>query len=281
MFSATETEAAHEVATHTEEAFDPASSIMHHILDSNEFELPWFEHAAIPLPHMELFGQDLSITKHVIMLWVAAIVLFIGLRLAVRQAKQPVPHGWRNAVEVLVLFIRDQVVRPAIPHNAERYLNYVLTTFFFILTCNLIGLIPGSATATGNISVTASLAFVAFVVIQFGGIREYGLFGHIKNLTPPGLPLLLRPLIFPIELLTQFVRPFALTIRLFANMMGGHVVILAFISLIFIISAWVAPVSVMLAVFVYFLEIMVAFLQAYIFTVLTANFIGMSVHVAH
>jgi len=122
---------------------------------------------------------------------------------------------------------------------------------------------------------------IAFLVIQVSGIREYGLFRHLKNLVPPGLPVLLVPLMFVLELMTQFVRPFALTIRLFANMMAGHVVILAFIFLIFILGVFVAPISVFFALFVHFLEILVAFLQAYIFTMLTAQFISMSVHPAH
>jgi len=176
------------------------------------------------------------------------------------------------------------VARKSIAHGAERYVSYLMTTFFFILACNLFGLIPGMATATGNISVTAGLAIIAFVVIQASGIREFGLLQHMKNLVPPGLPLWLIPIMFALELLSMFIKPFALCIRLFANMMAGHVVILAFISLIFILNqVWfaVAPLSIAFALFVYVLEILVAFLQAYIFTMLTAQFIGMSVHPAH
>jgi len=152
------------------------------------------------------------------------------------------------------------------------------------LTCNLLGLVPGMATATGNISVTAGLALMAFFMIQLGGIREYGVIQHFKNLVPHGLPIWLVPIMFALELLSTFIKPFALCIRLFANMMAGHVVILAFISLIFILSEFwyaVAPLSVAFSLFVYLLEILVAFLQAYIFTMLTAQFIGMSVHPAH
>jgi F-type H+-transporting ATPase subunit a len=164
-----------------------------------------------------------------------------------------------------------------------------LTAFFFILTCNLLGLVPSMATATGNISVTAGLAGVAFVMIQAGGIREYGVIKHFKNLVPPGLPLWLIPIMFALEILSMLIKPFALCIRLFANMMAGHVVILAFISLIFILSAMfspvvgvaVSPLAVGFALFVNLLEMFVALLQAYIFTMLTAQFIGMSVHPAH
>jgi len=283
-------EHAAEAVEHAEQGFDAGSTIIHHVLDHKieSIGIP-FTDVAIPLPHMEVGGVDLSITKHVVMMWLAFGVLFLLFRLAVRSAKDPVPRGLRNALEVLVVFIRDEVARRAIPTHAEQYTPFLLSTFFFIAACNLLGLVPFMATATGNISVTAGLAFIAFVVIQLGGIREFGLVKHIGNLMPPGLPLWLMPLIFLIEVLSQFIRPFALCIRLFANMMAGHVVILAFISLIFImatlfspVAGWgVAPISVAFTLFVYFLELLVAFLQAFIFTMLTAQFIGMSVHPEH
>jgi F-type H+-transporting ATPase subunit a len=193
-------------------------------------------------------------------------------------------------MEVVIRFIRDEVARKAIHGaDADRYTPYLLTTFFFILACNLLGLIPGSATATGNISVTAGLALMAFVMIQFAGIRNYGPIKHVKNLVPEGLPLWLIPLMFVLEVLSSFIKPFALCVRLFANMMAGHVVILAFISLIFILGdvfsepvGWLAsPVAVGFALFVHFLELLVATVQAYIFTILTATFMGMSAHPAH
>jgi F-type H+-transporting ATPase subunit a len=223
------------------------------------------------------------------MMWIACTILFILFGLASRRRKEAVPRGLRNMLEVLMLFIRDEVARKSIPVGADRFVGYLLTTFFFILACNLLGLVPAMATATGNISVTAGLALIAFVMIQFGGIREYGLIKHFKNLVPHGLPIWLIPIMFALELLSMFIKPFALCIRLFANMMAGHVVILAFISLIFILGSdfspaiglAASPVAVGFALFVYLLEILVALLQAYIFTMLTAQFIGMSVHPAH
>ncbi|HXV74994.1 MAG TPA: F0F1 ATP synthase subunit A [Candidatus Polarisedimenticolaceae bacterium] len=288
MLSGTETEAAQQAAEHAEQGFDPGSSILHHILDANEIEV-FVPTLKIHLPQLELFGVDVSITKHVVMMWVAALLLIGLTRVAVRQCGDPVPRGLRNAFEVLVLFIRNEVARKSIGAGADRYVPYLLTTFFFILSCNLLGLMPGAATATGNISVTAALAIVAFVVIQLGGIGEHGLIRHFANLVPHGLPFWLVPIMFVLELLSTFIKPFALCIRLFANMMAGHVVILAFISLIFILGAMFSPVvglaasplAVFFALFVYVLEILVAFLQAYIFTMLTANFVGMSVHPAH
>lgn len=271
-----------QAAEHATEAFDPGASIMHHILDSKEFELPFLD--AVPLPQIHVFGQDLSITKHVLMMWLAASILLFLFYRAARQVRHPVPRGLRNMLEVLIVFIRDEVGRKSIPHHADRFTGYLLTTFFFILTCNLLGLVPLMSAATGNISVTATLALIAFSVIQYSGIKEFGLIKHLKNLVPHGLPLVLAPVMFFLEFLSMFIKPFALCIRLFANMMAGHVVILAFISLIFILNqVWyaVAPLSVAFALFVNVLEILVALIQAYIFTMLTAQFIGMSVHPAH
>jgi F-type H+-transporting ATPase subunit a len=255
---------------------DIGAQIMHHVMDNDVFDIGPLH---IPLPHIEMFGQDFSITKHVVMMWLAAGVLIGSIVVAARRAHEPVPRRFRSVIEVFVLFIRDEVARKTLHGQADRYVGYLLTTFFFILACNLLGLIPGMATATGNISVTAALALIAFLQIQWGGIRENGLLGHIKHLVPGGVPLWLAPLMFVVEFLGMLVKPFALCIRLFANMMAGHVVILAFISLIFILgSIWVAPFAVAFALFINVLEVMIALIQAYIFTVLTSTFIGMSIH---
>ena len=279
---------AQQATGHEASEFNAGESILHHILDAHELDVPFFPNVKIPLPQIHLpawlGGYDISITKHVVMMWIASAVLLVAVALAARRRREAVPTGLRNMLEVIILFLRDEVARKSIPHGADRFVGYLMTTFFFILSCNLLGLVPGLATATGNISVTATLAVIAFVVIQYGGIREYGLVQHFKNLVPQGLPSWLIPIMLPLDLLSTFIRPFALCIRLFANMMAGHVVILAFITLIFILKqAWfaVAPMSVAFALFVYLLEILVAFLQAYIFTMLTAQFIGMSVHPAH
>jgi F-type H+-transporting ATPase subunit a len=282
MSAVVEPEAVAEVVTHVEEEFDAGATIMHHILDSHEIEIPFGGGATIPLPHLDLLGFDISITRNVVMMWIASVILFVILMLAARRAKDPVPRGLRAALEVLILFIRDDIARRAIDKNPDRYVGYLLTTFFFILSCNLLGLVPGMSTATGSISVTAGLAVMAFVMIQGAGIREYGLVGHFKNLVPHGLPLPVVAMIVPVEIIGMFAKPFALCIRLFANMSAGHVVIVSFISLIFILkTAWVATVSVPFVLFIDLLELLIAFIQAYIFTVLTALFIGMSAHPAH
>jgi F-type H+-transporting ATPase subunit a len=275
--TATETETAHGAVEHAAEAaYNPGADIIHHIQDAETFwGLGW---------HIELFGQDFSITKHVIMMWIAAAFLLFIFSWAARKAKEPVPKGTRNVLEIFMLFIRDEIARKAMGPGGDRFVGYLMTTFFFILTCNLLGLVPGMATATGNISVTAALALIAFAVIQGAGIKEFGLVGHYKNLVPSGIPMWLLPIMIPIEFLGMLIKPFALAIRLFANMMAGHVVILALISLIFILKdVWyvAAPFAVAFTLFMNLLELLVAALQAYIFTMLTAQFIGMSVHPAH
>ena len=266
------------VAESAEEEFNVSASIIHHIMDSKEIPIP-FTHASIPLPEIYLFGQDFSITMHVVMMWIAALLLLTVFGLAARRIHDPVPRGIRNAMEMMMVFVRDEIARKSIGEGADRFVGYLMTTFFFILTCNLLGLIPGMATATGNISVTAGLALVAFIMIQGSGIRKFGLVGHYRHLAPAGLPGWLKPLMVFVEFLGMLIKPFSLCIRLFANMMAGHVVILALISLIFILGTiWVAPVSVAFSLFIYLLELLVSFIQAFIFTMLTAQFIGMSVH---
>jgi F-type H+-transporting ATPase subunit a len=259
-------------------AYDP-SAIVHHVEDAHYIDIPFV--TRIELPHWEIAGYDVSITKHVVMLWIVSVLLLVLLRLAVRRASDPVPRGLRNALEILILFVRDDVAKRTIGHGFEPFLPYLLTTFFFILTANLVGMVPGMATATGNLSVTAALAVVAFFMFQWAGIREHGVVAHFKHLVPPGLPVFILPVMIVVEVLSMLVRPFALCIRLFANMMAGHLVIGAFISLILLFGVFMAPPSIAFALFIHFLELLVAFLQAYIFTVLTSQFIALSVHPAH
>ncbi len=270
-----------EAAGQAQQGFNAGEHILHHILDSNQIEIP-FTTIVVQLPRIQVAGYDFSITRNVVMMWIAGALLLVVLGLAARRSKDPVPRGLRNLLEMLIVFVRDEIARKNIPHHADRYVGYLLSTFFFILTCNLLGLVPGFSTATSGISVTAGLAIMAFVMIQVSGMREYGVLGHFRNLLPHGLPAWLIPIMLPVEFLGMFTKPFALCVRLFANMTAGHVVILSLISLIFIMkTAYMAAVSVPFALFIYLLEILVAFLQAYIFTMLTSLFIGMSVHPAH
>lgn len=223
------------------------------------------------------FGSlDMTPTKHVIMMWLASAVLLLVVFGALRK-KAIVPKGLYNFVELLVAFVRNELAVPNIgKENADRFLPYLLTAFFFILFVNLFGLLPFSATATANINVTVCLALFTFVITQYAAIRSMGLGGYLGHLTG-GVPKSLWPLWFimiPVEFLGLFTKPFALTVRLFANMVAGHFVILALLGLIFAISVWVAPASVALALAIFMLELFVAFVQAYIFTMLSSLFIG-------
>lgn len=256
--------------------------ILHHIMDSRtldflpigEFHIPQF-----PL----LFGIDITPTKHVIFMWLSALlVLLIFSIVASKYKKSIVPKGIANFFEILVVFVRDEIARPTIGHHYEKFLPYLLTVFFFILFGNFLGLIPFSATFTSNIAVTASLALMTFVVTQFGGMRNNGVFGYLKGLVPHGIPSWMLVIMIPVEILGLFTKPFALAIRLFANMIAGHTVILALIGLIFFMQTiFVAPVSIGFALFIYMLEILVSLIQAYIFTMLSSLFIGMAVHQDH
>jgi F-type H+-transporting ATPase subunit a len=257
------------------------TTLLNHVYDSRYLELPFYHNPdptkhGIALPQFELYGIDMSITKHVVFLWLAAFILVVTLSIIARKnLKNKVPRGLGNLVEVFVLFVRDEIVIPNMGTGGVKYLPYLLTNFFFILLMNLLGLIPYGASATGNISVTAGLAIIAFLMIQVSAIRAQGLGHYLAHLTG-GVHWTLWPIMIPIEVLGLFTKPFALCIRLFANMTGGHIVILALIGLIFIFKSFaVAPISVAFALGIYMLELFVSFLQAYIFTMLTSLFMGL------
>jgi F-type H+-transporting ATPase subunit a len=275
--------AGHAAATETpgpHGAFDAGESIFHHLSDSQILELPVV--GEVRLPTLHLGGYDLPITRHAVMMWVACAVILLVLWLATRR-RTLAPKGIHNVLEAIVVFVRDELARKNIGHHGDRFVPYLLSTFVFILACNLLGLIPYMATPTGNIGVTAGLAGMAFLMIQVAGMREHGVVGHWKNLVPHGMPVWLLPIMIPVEILGMFTKPFALCVRLFANMTAGHVAILSLISLVFILkAAWVGAVlSVPFSLFISGIELLVAFLQAYIFTMLTSLFIGMSVHPQH
>ncbi len=219
---------------------------------------------------------DASITKHVIYLWLAAVLLCIlAISVARRNSRRLVPSGFGNLMEMVVIFVRDEIVLPNMGQGGIRYMPYLLTTFFFILFMNLLGLIPYGASSTGNVNVTAGLAIIAFFMIQASAIRAQGLGHYLAHLTG-GVHWSLWPIMIPIEILGLFTKPFALCIRLFANMIGGHIVIVSLIGLIFIFKSYfVAAAPIGFAVGINFLELFVAFLQAYIFTMLTSLFMGL------
>ncbi|MFA5975039.1 MAG: F0F1 ATP synthase subunit A [Elusimicrobiota bacterium] len=256
-----------------------AELLEHHILDHRI-------HYLFPIGTIPVY-----LTRHGLMMLIVAVLLIAVLGIARFQIKGGVPTGVANLIEVFIVYIRDEIVRPNLGDAGDSYLSYFCTLFFFILLCNLLGLVPYGATATGNISVTATLALTTFMMIHIAGIRKLGVWHYLKTYVPHGLPFWLVPLMFVIEVLGIFTKAFALCIRLFANMIAGHIVILAFLCLIFImreifhssiVGVGVAlGVSLPAVVGLGLLELFVAFLQAYIFTLLTAVFVGAAVNPQH
>lgn len=272
--------------------------MMHHVANGEVLELPGFCEGGFQwncevdlraltgggwVLHLGGLTLDMTPSKHVVMLWVAALVLVLVFGTAGRR-RELVPRGFYNFLELLVQFVRDIAVSNIGKRDADRFVPYLCSAFFFILVMNLLGLVPFMATATANVSVTVGLALFTFFVTQYAAIRAQGVGGYLAHLTG-GVPKSLAwlwPIMIPVEFLGLFTKPFALTVRLFANMVAGHFVILALLGLIFSISIFVAPVSVALALAIFMLELFVAFVQAYIFTMLSALFIGSGlVHHGH
>lgn len=295
------------------EKFKAGEVIIEHVSNSG------IDHPLIHLP--KVFGVDFSVTKHVLMLWLVAGLVFVSVTWAVRRyLKQDrlVPSGFMNGLEAIVEFIRDSIV---LPNVGKKWVNtwtpLILTLFIFILSANAIGLVPifevlglldrfvlhtgpdsfiarvihGGTTVTGNFNVTAGLAIITFGAIILAGTLAHGFVKHWMNLVPHGLNPAIYILLIPIELLGMFVRPFALTMRLAANMTGGHIAILTILSFVFIFTELFGravaglgvgfAVSVPLAVGISGLEMIVVLVQAYVFTLLSAVFIGMAIHVHH
>jgi F-type H+-transporting ATPase subunit a len=260
-----------------------------HITDGNHMELPWILppfFKEITLPHSDalVFGAlDLNPSKHVVMLFIGAILLTTFMIITTRAHRRAssagaAPKGTPNAIEAMILYVRNEVILPNVGHHGEAFVPLLLTAFFFILTLNLLGLVPYGSTATGNISVTATLAIITFITVEIAGMRAQG-WGYLNTIFywNKELPLMMRIPLFlimsPVELMGKFTKPFALAIRLFANMTAGHIVVLAFMGLFFAAGVLgVLPLT--MAVAIMFLELMVAFLQAFIFTLLSSVFIG-------
>jgi F-type H+-transporting ATPase subunit a len=275
-------------------AAENADIIMPHITDSHHIEIPWVNAEwgkEIELPQWKpvRIGPvtiDLSPTKHVVMLAIAAtlcaVVLIAAARLHRRDTERAgTPKGFATGIEATVLYVRDEVILSNVGHHGEKYVPYLLTLFFFILFANVLGLIPYGSTATGNISVTATLAVMSFIMIEWAGIRTLG-WGYLNTIFywPSDMPfgvmkVVLFLILTPVELLGKFTKPFALAIRLFANMTAGHVIVLAFIGIIFTFgSVWLAPAPFAMALGIMLLEVLVSLIQAYLFTLLTSVFIG-------
>ena len=273
-----------------------------HISDGSKIDVPSFSlkdnlTREIDLPrwapvHIGPITLDLSPTKHVVMILIAAILCMATLTTAaVSQARSAAtgkpPKGFANAIEAMVLYIRNEVILPNVGHHGEKFVPFCLTLFFFILFINVLGLIPYGATATSNISVTATLAILSFFVVEIAGMRALGA-GYIKTIVywPHDMAFAVKApitlIMTPVELMGKFTKPIALSIRLFANMMAGHVVVLALISLIFTFGSWlIMPAPVLAATGIMVLELFVAFLQAFVFTLLVSVFIGQIRESAH
>ncbi len=232
---------------------------------------------------------DFSITNLVVYEWTAIVIMFFVVWTSSRRYKKApmaAPKGLQNAFEMLVLYLRDEVIRPNIGTKrvTNQLMPYFLTVFFFIFILNYIGLLPGMHAATGAIGFTAALALTALVVVNWVAIREGGIGSYLHHLLG-GAPIYLSPIMVPIEIIGIFTKPFALTVRLFANMTAGHIVLLTLVGLIFFCAKLWGPaggygasvVAVGFSVFVYFIEVLVCFLQAYIFTMLTAVFTGLAI----
>jgi F-type H+-transporting ATPase subunit a len=285
-------------AAETGGEFDISEMILHHLADSREWETPF---GVVHLPqfapvHLGPLTLDFSITKHVLFMMIAAVLVAVTLIIAARGAAREHragaergPKGAANVVEAIILFIRDEVALKNIGHGGEKYVPFIVTIFYFILFCNALGLLPWGASPTGNVSVTAALATITFLVVEIAGMRALG-GGYMKTIVywPHDMPLAVKlPMTFimtPVELMGKFTKPFALTMRLYANMTAGHAVVLALTGLAVMASLagakfiGIAIAPVLMATAIMVLEIGVALLQAYIFAMLAAVFIGLIRH---
>ncbi|GAB4029522.1 F0F1 ATP synthase subunit A [Spirosoma gilvum] len=231
---------------------------------------------------------DLSITKNVASLLLSAVIMLLVFSAVSRgyaKNRGKAPKGLQSFLEPIILFVRDEIAKPSIGPKYTKFLPYLLTLFFFILINNLLGLLPGAANLTGNIAVTLVLAVITFLIVTFSGNKHYWM--HI--LKPTGVPIALLPIMIPVEIVGVFMKPISLMVRLFANITAGHIIILSLLGLIFMANAlggsgtsWaISPVVLFFTLFLNMIELLVAFLQAFIFTLLTAMYIGSAVEEHH
>lgn len=255
--------------------------LTHHI--SNSYEWHPVPGVNIHLPHWQIFGMDLGLSQHVLMMLIAGGLLIVLFAMGGRRHRNAPTSKLGHALEALVIYMRDEVVEPNLgKKESPKWLPFFLTMFFFLLALNIISLIPGFTAATGNVNFTATLALMVFVVYNVAGMVHNGPIHYIVNVVPKGVPLFVLPIIALIEFMGLFTKAVALCIRLFANMTAGHILILSLTGLIIVFkTAWVAIGFVPMTLFIYLIEVLVAFLQAYIFTLLSALFVGMAIHQEH
>jgi len=246
----------------------------HNIVEYNGYKL---EHGHISLVGSEASVLDISITKNVAMLLINAVLLisvFLAVAKGAKKNAGKAPKGIQSFFEPIIVFVRDEIVKPNIGHQYHKFLPYMLTLFFFILFGNLLGLLPGSGNLTGNIAVTLTLAVLTFIITNVKGNKGY--WSHI--LWTPGVPLPLRIVILPVEIIGIFTKPFSLTVRLFVAITAGHIVLLSLICLAFIFqSVAVGLVSSTIVLFIDLIELLVAGIQAYVFTLFSSLYIGMAI----
>lgn len=277
---------------------DIGELVMHHTSDAYSLDFTPFGEIrwhSWPVIHIGSFALNLTPTRHVIFLFLAAGLVFLtmwtaGRALKKQKAGQNAPKGFAAAVEGMVLFVRDEIAVANIGHGGEKFAPLVMTLFFFILYSNLLGLLPWGASPSGNVAVTGALAIVVFLTVEIAGFRKLGAKGYMRSIFPavPGMSgaagTMISVAMAPIELLGKFVKPFAMAIRLFGNMTAGHFVILSLFGIMFLfgnLGVWsygIAGTTVVLLVGIMALELFVAVLQAYVFALLTAVFIGLMQH---
>jgi F-type H+-transporting ATPase subunit a len=304
-------------AHHADEKFDAGAVIIHHVLDDHVWEFWHGKGGTLYLPvivyssekgldvfssrnffdvhhkpasyngyvleHNHIYLEDghravldLSITKNVAMLLITAtllVITFLSVANSYKKNAGKAPKGLQSFIEPIIMFVRDEVVKPNIGHGYEKYMPYLLTLFFFILFGNLLGLLPGAANLTGNIAVTMTLAVLTFIITNMSGTKTY--WSHI--FWTPGVPLPLRIVILPVEIIGIFTKPISLMVRLFVAITAGHIVLLSLIALTFIFhSYFVGIASSLVVLFINLIEILVAGIQAYVFTLFTSLYIGMA-----
>ena len=246
----------------------------HELVEYNGYKL---EHNHIVIAATGKSVLDLSITKNVAMLFInVAVILFVFMTVtkSYKKNKGKAPSGLQSFIEPVIFFVRDEIVKPNIGPKYEKYLPYLLTLFFFILFGNLLGLLPGAANLTGNIAVTMSLAVLTFIITNFSGNKNY--WSHI--FWTPGVPLPLRVIILPVEIIGMFTKPFSLMVRLFAAITAGHIVLLSLLSLGFIFHSWSAGIGAAIFVsLINLIELLVAGIQAYVFTLFSSLYIGLAI----
>jgi F-type H+-transporting ATPase subunit a len=271
------TDATHAAASGGE---DVSQYVVHHLINSDRWHpVPGF---SMPLGgEIHLFGINLGLTVHALMLIIGSGIVFLLFGILYKKQSRRAPSGITNMLEFLVIFVRDEIcINNMGEEDGRRLAPFFLNFFFLIFVANLMGLIPFFSTSTANINVTLGFSLITLTMMVVGGVVKNGLVGFIQLFLPPGVPKVVYVILFPIEVMGLFIKPFALTMRLFANMLGGHFVIFSLLGLI-ISYKWMGLPSLAIALFVCFLELLVAFIQAYIFAMLSAMFVGSMMHPSH